>query len=371
MSQSLASPSPLASLRRTCVRLWDEPDSRSVIIGLAGMVLVHLLLFLVAPRLLQSDATFTSVPPDTSKEFSIELSPDMVPKEQPKPPTPFNFVEANPEAPDNVPDKTVNFAAQNQQVAQEKPTPDGASDRPAIEGKKEVQSTQIVTGQLTEPMENIPFSPPVEQQTANTAELSPKREQDPLGGFEKTEGKADDGFASNIAKQTETPSDVPEHIDGVKNAPLIQGATSVQPQIDPKHPRPRPQVVKQMQVRPAIFQENLLGTKNIGAIAYDAKWSNYGQYLQKMIETVQIQWERILTESRVYPTSGTSVKVVFRMNTEGRISQIVEVNGNAGNQAEKACTSAITARAPYGPWTDDMIAVLGQSQELTFTFFYQ
>ena len=47
------------------------------------------------------------------------------------------------------------------------------------------------------------------------------------------------------------------------------------------------------------------------------------------------------------------------------------VDGTAGNQAEKACTSAITARAPYGPWTDDMIAVLGQSQELTFTFFYQ
>jgi hypothetical protein len=130
-------------------------------------------------------------------------------------------------------------------------------------------------------------------------------------------------------------------------------------------------VDSQQQVRPAIFTENKLGTKNIGAIAYDAKWSNYGQYLQKMIETVQIQWERILTESRVYPTSGTSVKVVFRMNTEGRISQIVSVEGTAGNQAEKACASAITARAPYGPWTDDMIAVLGDSQELTFTFYYQ
>ena len=59
------------------------------------------------------------------------------------------------------------------------------------------------------------------------------------------------------------------------------------------------------------------------------------------------------------------------MNTEGRISEIVSVDGTAGNQAQKGCMAAITARAPYGPWTEDMIAVLGDSQELTFTFYYQ
>jgi len=49
----------------------------------------------------------------------------------------------------------------------------------------------------------------------------------------------------------------------------------------------------------------------------------------------------------------------------------VNVEGTAGNQAEKACTSAITSRAPYGPWTEDMISVLGESQEMTFMFYYQ
>ena len=180
-----------------------------------------------------------------------------------------------------------------------------------------------------------------------------------------------DSYGSNIAKFAEGAEPVPEKIDGVKKAPLIQGATSLQPLIDPKHPRPRPQIVRQQQVRPAIFEENKFGTKNIGAIGVDAKWSNYGQYLQKMIESVQIQWERILTESRVYPVSGTSVKVVFRMDKKGNIPVIVSVDGTAGDQGMKACTSAITARAPYGDWTDDMIAVLGESQEMTFTFYYQ
>ncbi|MEO6002409.1 MAG: hypothetical protein ABIZ04_11730 [Opitutus sp.] len=369
MSQSLASPSPIESFRQTFRRMWEDRDSRSVIVGIAGMVLVHLLLFFIAPRMLQSDSSASVIRPhSSSKEFSIELTPDMFAKAPPK--QPMNFVEANPNAPDNVPDQTNNFAAQNQQVAQEKPTENTKTDRPALEGQKEIQSSQIVTGQLTQPVESTP-APAAPEQQEKAAETAPKLEQIPLTGFEKTEGESEAGVGSNIAKFAEGAKAVPERVEGLKDVPLIEGATTSQPRIDPMRPRPRPQVVKQQQVRPAIFQENKIGTQNIGAIAYDAKWSNYGQYLQKMIEAVQIQWERILIESRVSPPSGTTVKVVFRMNTEGRISQIVSVDGTAGNQAEKACTSAITSRAPYGPWTEDMIAVLGDSQELTFNFFYQ
>jgi len=148
-------------------------------------------------------------------------------------------------------------------------------------------------------------------------------------------------------------------------------STTSEPMIDPQRPRPRRQVVRQQNVRPAIFTENKLGTKNIGAIAYDAKWSSYGQYLQKMIEAVQIQFDRVNIESRIAQISGTHVKVVFRMNQEGAISQIVSVDGNGGTQAQNMAITSITRRAPYGPWTEDMIAVLGESQQLTFTFYYQ
>ena len=65
------------------------------------------------------------------KEFSIELTPDMFEKAPPKAP-PMNFVEANPNAPDNAPDQTNNFAAQNQQVAQEKPSEESKSQKPAL-----------------------------------------------------------------------------------------------------------------------------------------------------------------------------------------------------------------------------------------------
>ncbi|MCR6657015.1 MAG: hypothetical protein NVV63_14670 [Opitutus sp.] len=341
MSHSaVSSPPPLASLRRTFARLWDEPDSRSVLIGLAGVVLVHLLLFVTTPHLLNFDGSASVLRPhSSSREFSIEIAPDaFVSKQETRqPPPPANFVETNPDAPENIPDRTNNFGAHNQQAAQEIPDPTGTNDRPAIEGQTEIQTSQIVTGSLTQPLDLQPApAVPAETQPPTEAADAPQREQNPLPGIAKMEGQDANGFGTNIAETTEDATDVAERVEGQKNVPLIQGATGTRPVVDPQRPRPRPQIVRQQQVRPAIFTENKLGTKNIGPAAYDARWSNYGQYLQRMIESVQIQWERILIESRVYPTSGTSVSVKFRINTKGEIYEIVSVEGTAGKQAEKS-----------------------------------
>lgn len=371
MSQTLASPPPLASPRGFWARVWDDPNLRSIAVGVLGMLLVHLLLLLFAPYALRIDrGPHVTRPRSYARQFNIQLAPETFPKPVPKQQKPFKFVETNPDAPENIPDKTENFGAQNQQAAQEKPAVNQHHDRPQIEGQKEIHSTQIVSGQLQKPTEQLEQAHPeiTPQETAATA---PRQEQNPLSGFDKTTGKDDQGYASALAKPADTQKPVPYKIEGVKNAPNIEGATSTLPQIDPKHPRPRPMVVRQQQVRPAIFEENKFGTQNIGPVAYDARWSNYGAYLQRMIESIQIEWDRILIESRAYPISGTHVTVKFRLDKEGKISAIIDVEGTAGNEWEKVCTSAITNRAPYGPWTDDMITVLGDSQELTFTFYYQ
>ncbi|HWL17227.1 MAG TPA: hypothetical protein VNR00_16585 [Opitutus sp.] len=371
MSHLLASPPP-ASLRRSWKRVWDDPDSRSVAIGLLGVVLVHLVIFMLGPRafMLHGDALPSVIRPPVPREFNIELTPDSELQAQPEVPPPSRFVEANPNAPENIPDRTNNFAAQNQQAAQEKPTTDDKSDRPAMEGRTDIESTQVVSGSLTQPLETMP-APPPEPAAAQEEQASPRQEQVPLSGFDKSEGDNLNAYGSSVSPLRENAKSTPEYIEGAKDAPLVENATGVHPRIDPKRPQPRPQIVRQQQVRPAIFQENKFGTRNIGLAAWDAKWSNYGQYLQKLIDTVQIQWERILIESRVYPVNGTHVKVVFKLNAKGEVSQIVEAGGTAGIQAEKSCVSAITSRAPYGDWTEDMIAVLGEEQELTFNFYYQ
>jgi hypothetical protein len=71
------------------------------------------------------------------------------------------------------------------------------------------------------------------------------------------------------------------------------------------------------------------------------------------------------------PAGGSTVAVKFIMNDEGKITNITHVDTSANETASRACVSAITDRSPYGPWTDDMKAVLGTQQEMTFTFYYQ
>jgi hypothetical protein len=67
--------------------------------------------------------------------------------------------------------------------------------------------------------------------------------------------------------------------------------------------------------------------------------------------------------------TGSLVKVTFKIDATGMISQVVRVEGSGGELAQRLCVSAITERAPYGDWPEDMIAVLGKEQEITFTFF--
>ncbi len=374
MSQSYVPTLPSPARGGRWSRLWSDPDARSTTVGVAGVVVFYLLLWIAGPHLLTIEhVPVAPRPQSTAREFNIELMPEeKALQAPPKPKDPFKFVETNPEAPENIPDKTNNFAAQNQQVAQEKPTPDGKSDRPATEGKKDFESNQIVSGRLTQPIEHMEAQPPPSPLPDAEREVKAARaEQNPLSGVEKFQGDNADGVGGSIAKRLENMKAIPEKIDGAPNVQDTEGAQVAQPAIDPRRPRPRPTIVKQQQVRPAILAENKFGTQNIGNIAVDARWSSYGAYLQKMIETVQVQWERLVLQLTANPAVGSTVKVRFVMNDKGSIDRIVGVESTASETASRACLSAITDRAPYGPWTDDMKAVLGTEQEMTFTFYYQ
>jgi len=369
MTHTLTVPSPSASLRRLAARALADPDSRSVLIGILAVLLVHFLLFATAPYLLRTEPIhMTARRQAVPQQFSIEIAPDAFVKPVSKPPPPNKYVEANPNAPDNVPDKTNNFSSQNQQLAQEKPQLDQHNDKPKTEGKKDFESNQVVSGQLSKPQDPVPVSLDAAKQPVKT-EMAPKQQQNPLSGFEKLKD-GDEGFGSNTGKVADNAKPVPEKVDGANSTQPIVDAQNTEPAIDPKHPRARPEL-QQTHTRPAIFEDNQFGTSNIGPIAYNAKWSSYGAYLHKMMEAIQIQWERILIESRTEPPSGSMVTVKFTLDSKGRITEILDVESTSSEQGKASCVSAITNTAPYGDWSDDMIAVLGSSQDLTFRFYYE
>ena len=109
---------------------------------------------------------------------------------------------------------------------------------------------------------------------------------------------------------------------------------------------------------------------NAGQVAVDAHFSQFGDYLQELIDIVQIQWERILTQSSISPKPSSHVTITFRINSQGRIAEILKVDGDAGEYGTNAALSAIRDPAPYRPWTKEMVAVLGDDQVITFSFYY-
>ena len=62
--------------------------------------------------------------------------------------------------------------------------------------------------------------------------------------------------------------------------------------------------------------------------------------------------------------------ITFRINSQGRIAEILKVDGDAGEYGTNAALSAIRDPAPYRPWTKEMVAVLGDDQVITFSFYY-
>lgn len=94
--------------------------------------------------------------------------------------------------------------------------------------------------------------------------------------------------------------------------------------------------------------------------------------MKRMIETVHVKWDAILRNSKEYPKPGTTVSVTFFLDLHGNV-RIKQTNASthAAHDAVAACISAINDPAPFQRWTDEMIAVLGREQQMTFTFYYE
>ena len=368
MSHALSPPTPIASMRRAAARLWADPESRPVIIGIAAVFFVHLFLFAVAPYVMRTDVISLAAKKHASPpQFNIEISPDEFAKPPVVAPPPTKFVEANPNAPDKIPENTNNFSSKNSQLAQEKPQLDQHNDTPKLDGKKNIESNQVVSGQLAKPMDAVP-APPEVAQPQKTQQVA-RQMQNPLSGFEKTT-KGDDGFGSNVGTVPDQAKPVDRKVDGSPDSKSEEGAVNAIPAIDPRHPMARPQL-NNTQTRPAIFKDNQFGTKNLGAVSYDAKWSEYGAYLHKMLEAIQYQWDRILIESQTSPPPGSMVTVKFTIDSKGKITDIGVLESTSSEQGKQSCPAAITLSAPYGDWSEDMIKVLGNSQDITINFYYE
>ena len=175
------------------------------------------------------------------------------------------------------------------------------------------------------------------------------------------------------ADKTQKKLDVPIQgfIRNQEDEPEAVGAGIVKSS-ETSHPNPMALPRRRLsQVRPALLKERPIGVANGGVIGVDAHFSEFGDYLQELINIVQIQWDRILDSGGSRPKPGSHVVVNFRINSKGEIAEVIKVEGDAGDYGTRTALKAIQDRAPYRAWTREMVAVLGESQVLTFDFFYE
>ncbi|SDS58248.1 hypothetical protein [Opitutus sp. GAS368] len=349
----------------------------SIAIGLAATLLFHLLLVWVAPEFdfmkfsgVHGGISVTSA--NKGKTFDFQLAPDAFPK--PKERDPAQFVETNSAAPENTPDKTNNFSNRNQQSAQEVAAKElDPEHRPTTKGDDKFKdSSAIVSGDMAPPQLAPAPTPEVTKDEAQArTEQKARLEQVPLEGFDKTEGKSEDGIATNIAKSKSLTTNADQLAEGAKDAKDPTGGLVAVTQSAKQQPKERPRLSSVSLNRQSPIANHIAGVANMGIIGMDARWSEYGEYLNELIEIVQAQWYSILRESRVSPPRGSHVIVTFRINSKGETEITKVEDADAGKQGVFSCQNAITYPQPYRKWSDAMIAVLGDSQELTFSFYYQ
>jgi hypothetical protein len=351
----------------------EDYNRRSIGIGVACTVLFHVLLLWLSPQfgLNKFSGKHTGISvlkPNQGKSFDFQLTPDI---EKPKD-DPSKFVETNPDAPENTPDKTANFSNRNQQSAQKEAAKEkDPENRPSVKGQDEIKNdSAIVTGDLSKPQQGAAAAPEVTKTDSEKqqAELKARAEQTPLSGFEKNEGKSEDGIATNISKASTPSTHADQLVEGAHDAKDPTGGLVAANQTAKAQPKARPRLTA---ARSTILTNRATGTTNIGILGQDARWSEYGEYLNEMLEIIQVQWYKILRDSRVSPPRGSHVVITFKINSKGETDIVKVEDADSGKQGVFSCQNAITIPQPYRKWTEQMIAVLGDEQQLTLSFYYQ
>jgi len=348
------------------------PSRDSVAAGVAGAILFHLLGMAAIPSSL-----FSVEPAETSdpyKEFLIEVAAE-------EPEEPETYAQTNPKAPDNEPDEADRFSARNQQAANPEPPEELDPDnRPASESEDAIETDQSITGDPSLPQPTAPPQPeqrPTPEAEARIAASQPLRQEIPLMGSESSEDPDEEGLAEDeFEERKEATVDAKEFLAGEAEEGEDQDRPERERQAERPSPlreeleaapRPRPQLPRMASVP---VRNSPRGVSRVGQIAVDAKFSEFGEYMERLIEAVSIRWNN--ESARVAAgESLTMARLRFRLTKDGRVEDLHVVDATAGVLGISLARSAIQGGAPYGTWTREMVQTLGDDEEITFTFHYR
>ena len=120
-----------------------------------------------------------------------------------------------------------------------------------------------------------------------------------------------------------------------------------------------------------LLLRNPVGVSRAGTVAISARFSNYGDYMQRMMEAIQSAWWDIIERSRFQSVSAGSVLVRFKLHRDGTVTEAQILNSDVQRIMALACKDAVMAPAPYDAWRTDMVALYGEDDIVTIHFIYR
>jgi hypothetical protein len=339
-----------------------QHNRESITVGIVVTVVLHLLFVFARGSIFEIDTA--PLPPPPADEVELQLpDPPEVGADEPERP---RFVETNPDAPENEPDKTNNVSARNQQSANEK-TPDTLSaDRTPARDGKEIESNKIVSGELPVEVPSLPST--AENEPAPDVAPSDPSARDPFSGDADDQGDSPDGVRTSVAPAAENPQPVSEPVKGTQlDSPDTQPLVRATPAGSQRPlPAPRPRVVR---TPPGPVQRQEPGVSQTGYIGIDARFSQFGEYQTRMVEAVSQRWHA-LCSSRAYGEHGTHVRLRFILTRDGNVRSMETLETTAQSVGALLCRTAIEQGQSFGPWTEEMVSELGVEDVIVFNFYY-
>ena len=254
---------------------------------------------------------------------------------------PLLFVDVNPAlASIEPPKKATHYSSMNSEAAN--PDVDKESDLPKITGEqRHVIKTEDAPRNKPVPLQPAPAPPPAPQEPETKEEPKPK----------PAEPKGDLAMAKPEPKPIE--------------------------QKEPAKPHTKPRTVREALAR---LPDNVLAgqkMKQEGGVRrklqtslFDTQASPLGAYDRALIDAIQSRWYALLDERNYAAESRGKVVIQFVLHPDGRVTEMSTPENTAGEVLGYLCEKAIQDPAPFPSWPMELRRMIGETRQITFTFYY-
>lgn len=300
-----------------------------------------------------------------SQEAEIEwqLLPKLLKNKQKK------FVEANTNAPENPPDDDKHFSFRDQQAAQPHTVEKSKINlTPKIKG---TEKSQKIIEAVKEEVSKI-SNPTINKTNNNKLEkqINMERKTPLESKKESPDSLSDKGFFSKENKERGKDKEkVPliTTLADIRKSTIINRSNS----LDQK-PKKRPKLSADLIHGPIM--KSVTNAPRIGMIGIECRLHPYGVYVQKMMQSIEEQWNQLATGSIQYLQRDrlpNKITICFELDSSGNIANLRRIDSEGYSLAAELCRQAIASRVPFGEWTEKMINDFGNSDKITISFKYQ